>query len=258
LRSLKQATYTPELEGHYALASQDYCHFTSPIRRYPDLEVHRQLIAWLEGKKPKGRHDELTVLAQHCTRTERRAEAAERELNRIKLLTYLQHHVGKVFHAIVVRVENFGLFCRLGELPVEGLIHVTSLSEDFYYLEAGTHTLIGRRSGQRHRLGDRVIVRIAHVDVDRRALDLVLGDSPIPQARRPAPARTDSPSGSRPDRTARRSRKSGREEATKTAIPLRQKKKRNGRRLPRRRKSESGESGKCEKAFIGALQAPKP
>ena len=226
LRSLKQATYTPELEGHYALASQDYCHFTSPIRRYPDLEVHRQLTAWLEGKKPKSRHDELTVLAQHCTRTERRAEAAERELNRIKLLTYLEDHVGKVFHAIVVRVENFGLFCRLSELPVEGLIHVTSLSEDFYYLEAGTHTLVGRRSGRRHRLGDRVIVRIAHVDVDRRALDLVLGDSPISQARRPAAARADTASASRTDRTARRSRKSGQEGATKTSMPPRPKAKR--------------------------------
>ena len=90
LRSLKQANYTPEPEGHYALASEDYCHFTSPIRRYPDLQVHRQLIAWLEGKKPRAEHDELVVLAEHCTRTERRAEAAERELIRIKLLTYLE------------------------------------------------------------------------------------------------------------------------------------------------------------------------
>jgi ribonuclease R len=226
LRSLKQATYTPELEGHYALASQDYCHFTSPIRRYPDLEVHRQLLTWLEGKKPKARHDELTVLAQHCTRTERRAEAAERELNRIKLLTYLEDHVGKVFHAIVVRVENFGLFCRLSELPVEGLIHVTSLSEDFYYLEAGTHTLVGRRSGRRHRLGDRVIVRIAHVDVDRRALDLVLGDAPISQARHPAPPRANPPSEGRSDPSARRSRKAGREDASNSSVPRRPKAKR--------------------------------
>ncbi len=95
------------------------------------------------------------MLGEHCTRTERRAEAAERELIRVKLLTYLEDHIGKSFHAIIVGVEDFGLFCRLVELPVEGLIHVTSLADDYYYLEAGTHTLVGRRSGRRHRLGDR-------------------------------------------------------------------------------------------------------
>jgi ribonuclease R len=191
LRSLKQANYTPEAEGHYALASNDYCHFTSPIRRYPDLQVHRQLIARLEGKKPSSHHDELVVLAEHCTRTERRAEAAERELIRVKLLTYLEDCIGDSFHAVIVGVQDFGLFCRLVELPVEGLIHVTSLADDYYYLEAGTHTLVGRRSGRRHRLGDRELVRIAHVDVDRRELDLVLADSPLARGRtrRPAAAR---------------------------------------------------------------------
>ncbi len=194
LRSLKQATYTPEPEGHFALASDDYCHFTSPIRRYPDLQVHRQLIASLEAKKPRSKHDELIVLGQHCTRTERRAEAAERELIRIKLLTYLEQRVGEEFHAIIVGVEDFGLFCRLGELPVEGLIHVTSLADDYYYLEPGTHTLVGRRSGRRHRLGDRVLVRIAHVDVDRRVLDLVLAETPGARGRPSRAARSvDSP-----------------------------------------------------------------
>ncbi len=161
LRSLKQAVYTPEPQGHYALASDNYCHFTSPIRRYPDLQVHRQLIAWLEGHKPHSRSDELIALAQHCTRTERRAEAAERELIRMKLLLYLEDHIGQVFHAVITGVEDFGLFCRLVELPVDGLIHVTSLADDYYYLEPGTHTLVGRRSGRRHRLGDREQVRIA-------------------------------------------------------------------------------------------------
>jgi ribonuclease R len=202
LRSLKQASYTPEPEGHYALASHDYCHFTSPIRRYPDLQVHRQLLAVLEQKKPRAKHDELVVLAQHCTRTERRAEAAERELIRVKLLSYLEDKLGSEFHAIVVGVEDFGLFCRLIELPVEGLIHVTSLADDFYYLEAGTHTLVGRRSGRRHRLGDRELVRIAHVDVDRRQLDLVLASSPASPTRpgtrrRQAPARSPSTTATR-------------------------------------------------------------
>jgi len=174
LRSLKQAIYTPEPEGHFALASDDYCHFTSPIRRYPDLQVHRQLTTLLTAKKPKSNHDELLVLAEHCTRTERRAEAAERELIKIKLLTYLESRIGETFHAVVIGVEDFGFFGRLIELPVEGLIHVTSLADDYYYLESETHTLIGRRSGHRYRLGDKVEVRIAHIDVDRRILDLSL------------------------------------------------------------------------------------
>ncbi len=177
LRSLKQATYTPEPEGHYALASDNYCHFTSPIRRYPDLQVHRQLAILLDGKRPKTHFDELIVLAQHCTRTERRAEAAERELVKIKLLTFLESKIGESFHALIVGVENFGLFCRLVELPAEGLVHVSSLGDDFYYLEAGTHTLIGRRSGRRFRLGDRIEVKIVRVDVDRRELDLIFPES---------------------------------------------------------------------------------
>jgi ribonuclease R len=177
LRSLKQATYTPAAERHYALASQDYCHFTSPIRRYPDLQVHRQLIAWLAGHHPRAKLDELVALGEHCTRTERRAEAAERELIRMKLLAYLVEHVGEEFHGIIVGVEEFGLFCRLTELPVEGLIALGSFGDDYYYLETGTHTLVGRRGGRRHRLGDRVLVRIAHVDVDRRTLDLIFADS---------------------------------------------------------------------------------
>ncbi len=211
LRSLKQANYTPEAEGHYALASADYCHFTSPIRRYPDLQVHRQLLAWLEEKKPANRLDELIVLAEHCTRTERRADAAERELIRVKLLSYLETRIGDSFQAVIVSVQDFGLFCRLTQLPVEGLIHVTSLADDYYYLESGTHTLVGRRSGRRHRLGDRAIVRIAHVEVDRRELDLVLEDSPLSgsRSRARAGAEPNSPTG-RADGPVRRGSQRGR------------------------------------------------
>jgi ribonuclease R len=191
LRSLKQAVYTPEQEGHYALASEDYCHFTSPIRRYPDLQVHRQLTALLAGKKPKSNFDELASLAEHCTMTERRAETAERELIKIKLLTYLSAHIGEAYHAVIVAVEEFGFFCRLVEIPAEGLVHISALGDDYYYRESATHTLIGRRSGKRYRLGDRIEVTIARVDVDRRELDLILGALPateptdVPRAPRP-------------------------------------------------------------------------
>ncbi|HEV3163258.1 MAG TPA: ribonuclease R [Isosphaeraceae bacterium] len=194
LRSLKQATYTPEPEGHYALASDEYCHFTSPIRRYPDLQVHRQLTALLEGRRPKSDPDELAVLAEHCTLTERRAEAAERELIKVKLLTHLEGRIGEEFHAVIIGVEDFGLFCQLVELPIDGLVHVTSLADDYYYREEETHTLIGRRSGRRYRLGDRIQVRVARVDVDRRELDLTLASNesatlPTKPADRPRPAR---------------------------------------------------------------------
>jgi len=204
LRSLKQATYTVEPEGHYALASDAYCHFTSPIRRYPDLQVHRQLAAILAGRPPTADPDELAELAEHCTRTERRSEAAERELIRVKLLTYLVDKVGTAFHAVAIGVEDFGVFCQLVEFPVEGLMHVTSLADDYYYLEAATHTLVGRRSGRRHRLGDRIEVRVARVDVDRRELDLVPADHAGPFV--PPPRRAARPTASRPAPPGPRSR----------------------------------------------------
>jgi ribonuclease R len=202
LRSMKQARYTPEPEGHYALASDPYCHFTSPIRRYPDLQVHRQLTALLRGKKPRGDLDELMILGDHCTRTERRAEAAERDLIRIKLLTYLEPRVGEVFHSVIIAVEEFGIFVRLVELPVEGLVHISSLSDDYYYREPETHTLIGRRSNRRYRLGDRLQVRIVRVDVDRRELDLVPADSPQEDRRSRREAGASAPRRSSPPKAA--------------------------------------------------------
>ena len=204
LRSLKQATYTPEPEGHYALASQDYCHFTSPIRRYPDLQVHRQLIAVLEGKKPRAKHDELVVLGQHCTqdRAPGRGRRARADPGQTALVPRRPCRQGVPRHHR--RSRGFRPILPASELPVDGLIHVTSLADDYYYLEAGTHTLVGRRSGRRHRLGDREIVRIAHVDVDRRELDLVLADSPVSRARPARPGRLRPRPRARSDRPASR------------------------------------------------------
>ncbi len=202
LRSLKQATYTAEYEGHYALASDDYCHFTSPIRRYPDLQVHRQLTALLAAKKPKNDPEELVALAEHCTRTERRADIAEREVIKIKLLTHLESRIGEAFTAVIVGVEDFGLFCQLLELPIDGLLHVTSMADDYYYLEAETRTLVGRRGGSRHRLGDQINVRIGRVDVDRRELDLVRADDDHSALTPPAPARSRASPPPQPQRAA--------------------------------------------------------
>ncbi len=176
LRSLQRAVYSPEEEGHYALASEFYCHFTSPIRRYPDLTIHRLLDAVLSRKRAVNDYAALVVLGEHCSDRERRAEAAERELTKLKLLYYLEQRIGDQMDAVVTGVEEFGLFAQGIQLPAEGLIHVTTLSDDFYHFDRRSHTLTGRRAGNTFRLGDRVRVEVARVDIDRRELDFRIVD----------------------------------------------------------------------------------
>jgi ribonuclease R len=171
LRSLKQAVYSPADEGHYALASEDYCHFTSPIRRYPDLTVHRLLGRWLAKRKAATDETELVTLGEHCSKTERRAEAAERELVKLKLLIYMSERIGEELDAVITGVADYGFFAMAERLPVEGMVHISTLSEDFYHYEAETHTLTGRRSKRRYRLGDKVRIAVVRVDLQRRQLD---------------------------------------------------------------------------------------
>jgi ribonuclease R len=174
LRSLQRAIYTPTDEGHYALASKHYCHFTSPIRRYPDLTIHRLVDALLARRKPAGDFGELAMLGEHCSDRERRAEAAERELTKVKLLEHLRDSIGEEMDAVITGVEEFGLFAQGIELPAEGFIHISSLQDDYYRFERASHSLTGHRAGNRFRLGDVIRVTVAHVDVDRRELDFRL------------------------------------------------------------------------------------
>lgn len=174
LRSLQRAVYAPEAEGHYALASDCYCHFTSPIRRYPDLTVHRLLDTVMSGKKPRNDFGELAIAGVHCSDRERRAESAERELTKVKLLNFLATRIGEQLSGVITGVEEFGFFVQGVELPAEGLVHVSSLQDDFYHFERRSHSLTGRRAGNAFRLGDMVDVVIARVDVDRRELDFRL------------------------------------------------------------------------------------
>ena len=174
LRAMQRAVYSPKEEGHYALASDCYCHFTSPIRRYPDLHIHRLLDDYIAKRKPRTHQGELVVLGQHCSDREQRAEAAERDLTRVKLLVYLSDHVGMQMDALVTGVENFGLFVEGVDLPAEGLIRTESLTDDFYTFDRATHSLTGRRFGNRYRLGDRLRVVVTRVDPARRELDFRL------------------------------------------------------------------------------------
>lgn len=171
LRSLKQASYSPIQDQHYALAMTHYCHFTSPIRRYPDLTVHRQLDRWIQRKKALGDENELLLLGEHCSKRERRAELAERELVKIKVLEYLSSRIGESFAAVVTGVAEYGFFAQCERFPAEGLVHISSLMDDLYRFDELHRSLIGGRTNRRFRLGDRVTVTVARVDPVKRLLD---------------------------------------------------------------------------------------
>jgi ribonuclease R len=185
LRSLQRAVYSPREDGHYALASDCYCHFTSPIRRYPDLTVHRLMEAILAGTKPRNDPGELLMLGEHCSEREQRAESAERELVKMKLLAYMADRIGEEMDGVITGVESFGLFVQGLEIPAEGLLHIDALQDDFYRYDRAAHTLSGNRSGNTFRLGDQVRVAVSRVDIDRRELDFHL----VSHKRRPAPTK---------------------------------------------------------------------
>jgi ribonuclease R len=186
LRSLKQAIYSPVKEDHYALASKNYCHFTSPIRRYPDLHVHRLLDQLLKRGRARSKLDELIALGEHCSKMERRAEAAERDLVKYKLLVYMNDRLGTNLDAIITGVADYGFFAQAETLPVEGLVHISTLPDDYYYFDEASHSLVGQRTKRTFRLGDKVQVTVVRVDLARRQLDFrIKGTSArLPNVRR--------------------------------------------------------------------------
>ena len=171
---MQRATYSPEDEGHYALASDCYCHFTSPIRRYPDLTIHRLIDVLNRGKKPEQNMDQLLILGDHCSEREQRAAEAERELKKVKLLLYMSDKIGMELEGVITGVENFGLFITGTEIPAEGFVHISSLTDDYYRYDRAGHIIAGHRSGNSYRLGDTVRVSVAAVNVDTRELNFRL------------------------------------------------------------------------------------
>ena len=180
LRSLKQANYGPDPVGHYALASRHYCHFTSPIRRYPDLTVHRLLEQWQRNGHAGSDEAELTALGEHCSFTERRGDRAEQDLVKLKLLMYLSTRIGSELDVTITGVEEFGFFAQAQMWPVEGRVHVSTLPGDDYYFDVATYSLVGRRTRRRFRLGDTVRVKIVRVDLYKLHLDFRLVDMSAP------------------------------------------------------------------------------
>lgn len=174
LRSLKQAVYSPDNVGHFGLAYDAYAHFTSPIRRYPDLLVHRAIRHVLSGQPPevfRYDHEKMVALGDHCSQTERRADEATRDVVDWLKCEYMLDEVGEEFDGTITSVTGFGLFVELDDIYVEGLIHVTSLENDYYSFDPVKHQLVGEHNHQVYRLGDRLRVKVARVDLDERKID---------------------------------------------------------------------------------------
>jgi ribonuclease R len=206
LRSMKQAVYQPANNGHFGLALNCYAHFTSPIRRYPDLLVHRGIGHLLDGGKPAAFPVDVPAAEQLGTITsvqERRADEATRYVEARCKCLFMQEHVGATLDGVITGVTHFGLFVMLRDLLVDGLIHVTSLPSDYYHLEAGGRGLKGERTGRAFRLGDDVRVRVVRVDPDEAKIDLTLDGSSDGQPGKQGPSRQKG-SGSERGRRRRR------------------------------------------------------
>ncbi|WP_040725744.1 ribonuclease R [Thiomicrorhabdus sp. Kp2] len=175
LRSMNQAVYQPENKGHFGLNYEHYAHFTSPIRRYPDLLIHRAIRhVWSkEGiEKFDYTENQMVDLGQHCSDTERRADEATRDAVTFLKCEFLSHRIGGEYEAVVSAATNFGLFVELQPLYVEGLVHITELGEDYFHYDNARHCLKGERTGKTYRLGDRIKVQVAQVNLDDRKVDL--------------------------------------------------------------------------------------
>ncbi|MDO4446872.1 MAG: ribonuclease R [Lachnospiraceae bacterium] len=180
LRTMKQAKYTTECSGHFGLAARYYCHFTSPIRRYPDLQIHRIIRDNLRGRltregKTEHYREILEEVARQSSVCERRAQEAERESDKMKKAEYMSYHLGEEFDGIISGVTGYGLYVELGN-TVEGLVHITALKDDYYTFDQETHELIGELTKKLYHLGQKIRVRVADADAVKRSVDFTIAE----------------------------------------------------------------------------------
>ena len=177
LRSMKQAKYTVDCTGHFGLACEYYCHFTSPIRRYPDLQIHRIIKDWIRGrlKNKKIEHYEeiLPMVSSQSSRLERRAEEAERETNKLKKVEYMEQHIGESFDGVISSITQWGMYVELPN-TVEGMIHVSKLPGDYFLYDEQTYEMVGRDTGKKYKLGQSVKVQVENTDRFLRSIDFIL------------------------------------------------------------------------------------
>ena len=169
---MQQAVYSENNLGHFGLAYDAYTHFTSPIRRYPDLIVHRAIKTKLDNKLFKLK--DLSKIAEHCSSTERRADEATRDVESWLKCYFMQDKVGQIFEGIVAGVTGFGLFIELDEVYIEGLLHVTELGNDYFTYDKAKHAMVGERTKLSYRLGDKLKVKVVRVDLESIKIDLSL------------------------------------------------------------------------------------
>ena len=179
LRSMKQAKYSVECTGHFGLACACYCHFTSPIRRYPDLQIHRIIKEQLRGRLMEKRIDHykeiLPEVARQTSRLERRADEAERETDKLKKAQYMKHHIGETLEGIISGITAWGIYVELPN-TVEGMIHVARLTGDYYYYKEETFEMVGRDTGRCFKLGQRLKVFVDSVDMVSKSVDFLLAE----------------------------------------------------------------------------------
>ena len=172
LRSLKQAIYSPDNKGHFGLAYEAYTHFTSPIRRYPDLLVHRGIKAVLTGEKLPAKG--LAEIGLHCSMTERRADDATRDVDAWLKTYFMRDRIGDEYNGTVSAVTSFGMFVAIDEIFIEGLVHVSELGQDYFHYDQAKHMMLGERTGKKYRLGDRVRIKVMRADIETSKIDFSL------------------------------------------------------------------------------------